>query len=284
MISNTNFDKNLKINFCLSKQCFLCCPGCYNIFSQKLDISYRKLLKFIKYAKSKGVNKITLSGGDPLAKKGLIKFLKKLIKLNLIINLDTVGTPFIKNCKTLNSNKQTKIKKIKDLSVFKKLNMVGIPIDASCDDIAKTFRTGRKNFTQEQLEILDTLNKSNVNICVNTVAHKNNLNDIENIYYLIKDFENIKKWQIFEFMPIGTNGSSNAKNFKLKENEFENLKSKIKNLNTLKPNFKSNKERLNSYMLVNSNGIAYKVGKDSEVSNYGDIKDKKTWANIISNL
>ena len=54
-----------------------------------------------------------------------------------------------------------------------------------------------------QLEIIDFLNNFCDNICINTVYHKHNYEDIANIFKIISQFRGVKKWQVFEYMGIG---------------------------------------------------------------------------------
>ena len=71
---------------------FLCS---FNNFCHSKDISYKKVVDFLEYAKRNGLSKVTLSGGDPLARDDITKIIKKCFKLGLKVNLDTVGLTFI---------------------------------------------------------------------------------------------------------------------------------------------------------------------------------------------
>ena len=63
--------------------------------------------------------------------------------------------------------------------------------------------------------MIEFFDSKNINICINTVIHKKNMDDIENIYNIIKNYKCIKKWQIFQFMPIGPMGRKNADLFEI---------------------------------------------------------------------
>ncbi|BDE09049.1 hypothetical protein [Lactococcus cremoris] len=94
------------------------------------------------------------------------------------------------------------------------VDFIGIPIDGSTDEIIQLFRRGRKNFLDEQLKVLSFLEKINATVCINTVLHSGNFNDLNNIHSIISRFNNVRKWQIFEFMPIGELGYKNKKSMK----------------------------------------------------------------------
>ena len=90
------------------------------------------------------------------------------------------------------------------------------------------------------------------------MLHKQNINDIKEIYNILTKHRCVKQWQIFQFMPIGPLGSKNANLYTIDSNEFQHAKDKIENLNkngNIIINFKSAKERAYNYMLVDSNGI-----------------------------
>lgn len=276
--------KEMKINFCISNKCFLNCKGCYNRFSCDKDVDKKTLCEFLKFARINGVNKLTFSGGDPFAKNDFLKILKYALKIGYIVNIDTVGTPLIKNAKIINEDGL--VKQIKKLSILKKVNMLGIPIDGSSNNIIQTFRTGRENLLEEQIEIIKKLSKTNVNICINTVLHKQNIKDIENLCQLISGLPNVKKWQVFQFMPIGPRGKISAEQFVISDEEFYQVKENI--LNKYKVNFdivfKGNRDRSYNYMLVSSSGDAYKVDIEDKSTVFGNLNDLKSWDNIIKNL
>lgn len=274
-----------KINLCIAKHCFITCKGCYNNFCNKKEVSYKEIKEFLKYAKDKGLEKVTLSGGDPLTRKDLIKIIKKCNNLKLKVNLDTVGLTFTKS-RIIPSTKQ-KINKFLDLNILKTIDSIGIPLDGSNNEIVSKFRIYNGSLFNEIIEELELFDRLNINICINTVLHKQNINDMKNIYNILKKYKCVKKWQIFQFMPIGPLGSKNANLYIIDYDEFQKVKKKIKNLNKDRKiiiDLKSSKERSYNYMLVNSNGLAYKVDLENNIEKFGNINDKSTWDNILNNL
>lgn len=274
-----------KINLCIAKHCFITCKGCYNNFCNKKEISYKEIILFLKYAKENGLEKITLSGGDPLTRKDISKIINKCSKLKLKINLDTVGLSLTKS-RIVPSTKE-KIHKFLNINILKKVESIGIPLDGSNNDIVSTFRIYKGDLFNEIINILEFFDKKNIKICINTVLHKENLQDVENIYNIIKKHSCVKKWQVFQFMPIGTLGSKNAANYNIEVNDFLTAKKKIEKISkngNIIVNFKTATERSYNYMLINSNGIAYKVDLDNEIETFGRLSDKSTWDNIINNL
>lgn len=278
--------KDMKINFCISKHCFLNCMGCYNHFSSSKDLSYNNLVRFLKHIRLRGVEKTTLSGGDPLAKKGIVKIIKSIIRMGFVLNFDTVGTPFITNGIVVNDGKTKTIKQIKHLNIFKKIDMIGIPVDGSNNETQSMFRQGRKNLFDEQIKIIEKLEKEGINICVNTVLHKGNCNDMLNLFEVLKRHPNVIKWQIFQFMPIGQRASVNSEKFNISNDDFYKIKEIIMKAsnNEFEIIFKGGQVRSHNYMLINSCGDAYKVDLENKREDFGNICDKRSWNNIIENL
>ena len=274
-----------KINLCIAKHCFMTCKGCYYNFSKNEEVSYKEVIEFLKYAKLKGLEKVTLSGGDPLTRKDIKKIIRKCNKLDLSINLDTVGLPLTKS-RIVPSTKE-KIKKFSNLNILKTINSIGIPLDGSNNDIVSQFRIYNGDLFNEIIGILELFDKKNINVCINTVLHKRNLEDMENIYNVLKNYNCVKKWQIFQFMPIGIFGSKNADSYIIETKDFIRVRKKIDKISkngNISINFKSAKERSYNYMLVNSSGLAYKVDLKNKIENFGKITDRSSWDNIINNL
>lgn len=274
-----------KINLCIAKYCFIKCKGCYNNFCNKSEISSKEINRFLDYAKKMGLQKVTLSGGDPFTRTDLKKIIRKCNNLKLKVNLDTVGLTFTKSYIVPSTNK--KVKRFFNLKLLRKINSIGIPLDGSNNEIISKFRIYNGNLFNEIIEELELFDKLNISICINTVLHKQNKTDMENIYNILIKHKCVKKWQIFQFMPIGPLGSKNADLYVIDNKEFQNIKKKIKRLNNdgkIIIDLKSSKERSYNYMLVNSNGLAYKVDLNNKIEKFGNITDDSSWDNILNNL
>lgn len=288
-MNNYEYDKRRKpykkINLCIAKQCFLNCPGCYNIFSNSKEISTGEVIAFIEYAKERGLEKVTISGGDPLTRSDIELIIKKCIDLELKINIDTVGLTLI-GSKVTRGNKKS-IPKFRNIELLKKIGNLGIPLDGSNNEIVSTFRHYNKdsNLFKEIIKVLDFCEKSKIKICINTVLHKQNIDDIPNIFNIINKYKCIKSWQVFQFMPIGLFAKKNEDKYKISIENFNTVKKRIENEKTkIEINFKPAIERAYNYMLIDSNGKAYKVDLSNNITEYGNIRDNKTWNNILDNI
>lgn len=274
-----------KINFCISNRCFMKCRGCYNNFhKEKEEIEYSQIEKFLEYSKSQGLTTVTLSGGDPLARKDISKVIKKCLELNLKVNIDTTGLNIISDEKIFDTKEE--IPQFKDLSLLRKISNISIPLDGSNDEIISKFRISKDSIYEKTIRLFEFFEKENITIGINTVFHKENINDINNIYELLRKYKCIKKWQVFQYMPIGPLGKKNESIFKVEDYKFEEKKKQFEKLssNQMKIEFKSAKQRSKNYMLVNSIGTAYKVDLNNKIEAFGNIGDPKSWDNILNNI
>ncbi|MBL6440924.1 radical SAM protein [Streptococcus suis] len=272
-----------KLILCIANKCFVKCPGCYHIFPKSPEeITNIKMVNFLDSAIENGLTKVTFAGGDPLTRQDIPELIEFCYNKQMKINIDTVGTPLLKSCSTY--DRQKDIEQIIDFTFLSKVNYVGIPLDGSSNETIQLFRRGRKNFLEEQLDILSILEKLDVNVCINTVLHKGNIDDIDNIFELISMFKNVKKWQIFEFMPIGDLGFIHKERYQIINMD----KTRIQNLLNLETDieieYKSSLERENSYMFINSIGEAYKIDIDNNVQVFGNVNDESSWEQIFSNM
>lgn len=87
-------------------------------------------------------------------------------------------------------------------------------------------------------------------------------------------------------MPIGPLGKLNENIYKIDKDIFLKAKEKFekKEKENLIIEFKPAEERACNYMLINSNGEAYKVDLANKKVIYGNICEVDTWENIWENL
>lgn len=136
----------------------------------------------------------------------------------------------------------------------------------------------------DQLKIYKELSKYNANICINTVVHKGNIKDAENLCKLINSLDCIKKWQLFKYAPMGKYGFLNKDLFEISEDEFRNYQKEILSNSKKKEiiEFKGYNVRNKAYMLIDNSGNAWiPVYNQKSFDNYKRNEDKR---NIIGNI
>lgn len=250
----------LRINLNIGAGCFVSCPGCYNHFGKSF-IEIQSILNFLEYIAQFGIRHITLGGGDPLTYPNIIILLKEIKNIGYRINLDTVGTPFLQNSRSI-FFKRVDVPRIDSLELAKYVDLLGIPLDGPNSEVISTFRTKRKNIYEELLEIIQLLDKNKANLCINTVVHRMNIEHLDVLPTHLEHIQSVSKWQFFQFMPIGPLGYKNKDQYKISEKEFYNIKDRIYSnyrnsrwKNTFE--FKSNASRKGNYLFIDSDGIAW---------------------------
>ena len=176
----------MHLNIFASQSCFLHCKGCYSYSREEKkgkQVPTDKLVEFLDFAYNEGTRKVTLCGGDPLTREDIITLLERIKKIGFDISLDTVGSPIIKD---IICDKGRLVKKIDAKKIANNVDMIGIPIDGSTNEVFRNFRQTRADIVNEQLDICEELHKAGANICINTVAHKGNLEDAKELVKLLK--------------------------------------------------------------------------------------------------
>ena len=127
------------------------------------------------------------------------------------------------------------------------------------------------------MRIIEILDGVGANICINTVVHKQNINDIPHILPLLLPFASISKWQLFQFAPIGPLGFRNREIYSIDTNLFGVLRKRLTEAILSSDfagciEFKSNEDRKGNYLLIDSEGLAW-VPKGSTTNNWHDEND-----------
>ena len=96
-----------------------------------------KLIEFLEFAYNSGCRKITLCGGDPLARVDIIELLEKNKRDRLFYFNRHSWKSIIKD---IVNDKGIPIKKVDSQKLAKLVDVIGIPIDGSTNEVFKLFR------------------------------------------------------------------------------------------------------------------------------------------------
>ncbi len=278
----------MHLNIFVSSKCFLYCKGCYSFSrEEKCEqiINTCKLIDFLKFAYNYGVKKVTICGGDPLTRPDIVNLLEKIKNIGFYISMDTVGSPILRD---IEINGKVITKKIESRKLAKLVDIIGIPIDGSNNEIFNKFRETKSDIVNEQISICKELHKHGANICINTVVHKGNLDDAKELAKLMNKMDFIKIWQIFQFVPLGKFGILNRKLYEITDKQFLQFKSIITKeiYDVNKVQFKDSDSRDKSYMIIDNSGNAWvpSFKKNNEREIIGNITINDDWDKICSYL
>jgi molybdenum cofactor biosynthesis enzyme MoaA len=163
-----------RLNLAIARRCEVACRGCYTYFG-RAEPDIARFLPTVAAFVRLGIDKVTLSGGDPLTIDGIRGFLSDLRAIGVrSIKLDTVGVG-------LASASSMRM----DLyELVRATNCVGIPVDGWSDESVLEFRAGRSQLFTETMELLDAFDElgGKPMVVVHTVAHAGNWRHLERIH------------------------------------------------------------------------------------------------------
>lgn len=156
----------------LSKKCNLKCQHCYNesLYSIKDTLTTAELFKLIDQAKSLGIFKVQLTGGEPLLRKDIVDILEYLFKSGFSIKIFTNLT-LLKN---------------KHLALIKKFHIsIVTSLDFLTDKQHDTFR-GKVGTFNTTLNSIKLLKEERVPVRVNSILDGKSNIEIEDFVNFLK--------------------------------------------------------------------------------------------------
>jgi MoaA/NifB/PqqE/SkfB family radical SAM enzyme len=245
-----------RLNLSIGNLCWLRCPGCYSYFGQgppmldRIAVSVREFVGL-------GVDRVTISGGDPLRIAGLVDFLTRLRQLRVrSVKLDTVGTAFLPSQRTRYEFSLE--------NVLEKLDVLALPLDGWSNASVGLFRTGRPKLYDETCHLLSCLDdcSSRCRIHVNTVLHRRNVGGVCAILQRLMSFRCVSHWSVFEYTSTDQATDSVNRKFRLVSGEFLDVRRRVSAVAEdygvgFEIEFASISERLGRYLLINSDGHAW---------------------------
>lgn len=200
VVWNITSNCNQNCKFCFRKKC--------------IDNSIEKNKTIVDKLSKLKVTTLSISGGEALLYKdifNLVDYIKtKLPQTKIILNT---------NCQNLNYDMLEMI--------VNKFDSITIPVESI--DSSYNKKIGRcSNHIQNVLNVIEFCN-NRIEIKINTVIMKNNIDQIEKIYDLIKRYK-IKRWKIFRFLPV-RDAKMYINEFEISNNVSENIENRVKNIN-----------------------------------------------------
>lgn len=243
----------------ITPRCNSSCKFCYRNIEKK-ENNLHQNMQIIKILSELGIDKVTFSGGESLLYPELTELLKASHELNITSSVITNG-------KVLNEEKIKQLEKYVDYIIFS--------IDALDDKINQEIGRG-ENQGSNVLQLMKYISSSGMNmqLKLNTVVHKKNMEQIECIAEAIKDIP-IVRWKLFKF--CGLRGSSivNFDEYSISNEEYDNIVDSINaNCRIEKINEKNIED---NYLLVDAEGNFFitKNSQDKIICNYKDVDIEK---------
>lgn len=212
-------------------------------------LSYEELLRIVQLAVGMGMNKIRLTGGEPLVRKGVMDFIRSLSQMDGLdeIRLTTNGVLL-----------HEKAAGLYDAGI-RKLN---ISLDTMRPERFKKI-TGADLY-HKVWQGIETAGRLGFDVKLNVVAMKG-VNDDEFVDFARLAVENPYQVRFIEFMPVGDRSTWNEASYI----SSENLKKLIEKLGVLEPLAGCKMDGpARVYSLKTADGLQGKVGFISPISHH----------------
>lgn len=222
----------------ITSNCNENCKFCFRKKCKKNTLEENK--KIFDNLSKVPIHKLTLSGGEALLYKDLFRLVDYIKEKNpsLILSLTSNG-------------------KIIDDEIIKqiieKFDITTFSIDSTNDSINEKIGRG-KNHLAKVIKLLDICNNK-IEIKINTVANQYNIDDLKNIYSLIKKY-NISRWKILRYFPV-RDGIKYKEDFYIDDNvsdKVEKIIDDIKSKSNIVINYDNVKEFKTSYFIIYPDG------------------------------
>lgn len=213
--------QQLAIELTLACNCYCkhCGSKCGDIVNSD-TLSDEEILSFLKQLKSDLIkdNKkppfIFVTGGEPLLRKNVATLMYDIRKLGYHWGMTTNGMLI---------NKEV-AKDLKDAGIYS----IGISIDG-LKDTHDWFRGVPGSYEKAMAGIKNMVDIGISNVMVTTVVHKKNINQLEEMYNIMKDLK-INTWRVINLEPIGR--ALENKDLMLESDDYKYLLNFIKEKNS----------------------------------------------------
>lgn len=233
-------DNRKVLDIHITGYCNLNCEFCCGAPKGLKGPNLKDFKKIVDKIVDSGVTTLVFTGGEPLLKPHIEKYLKYAKEKGLEVYLSTNGL--------LLSNKLYK-------KIAPYIDVLGLPLDGSSTEMNIRVTRGEKLFKSTIRHLKNFYKNPPKHIVkIGTVVTKINKEDIVNIgkilYGTPKSYQpNV--WRIYEFSPLGE-GLKNRKKFEISKKEFAKIVDKIKtNFPNQKISILTNSDSDDSYFFIN---------------------------------
>lgn len=209
-MNNNTFLQPFNASWHIIERCNYDCKFCFRPDHGK-DLSLDEAKLVIDKLIEAGLKKISWAGGEPLLWKGIIELIEYTKSKGII-------TMLITNGRLLTEDRLERLEKC--------LDWLNLPLEGSTSEMNDKMTRSVGHFDQT-LRLMEWANGTkNVKLKINTVAARQNKDDIVNMIPLIKKFD-VKRWKIFQFYPVRRIAKMNKAIFTMQESEFLRIKEEV---------------------------------------------------------
>ena len=228
-----------EIHYLLGNACNLDCDFCFwNTRTTDTSLEFKKSI--IDQIVDSGIQRVTLSGGDPLTSSSFVEILEYMKEKGLDTILHTNGL-------LINEGLAKKITPY--------ISRISLTMDAIDTNIQLLMRKTDK-ITGHTINLIKLFSNLGVDVNIKTLISQVNKNEIEQIGEILRELP-IKYWALLEFTPLNR-GKINEKRFYLPRAEFDDISNAIKiKFSSLEVRINKFSEKKKKYCFISANGDIY---------------------------
>lgn len=235
-----------KVHWECWSECNLTCSFCYRMRGQPLDTNDG--YKLIQIVKTSGANSIVFAGGDPSLRTDINDLAQYASNVGLKVEVQT------------NAHFQPQ----RLLNVLTQADLVGLSLDAHTPERHDQFRGKGGNFVKV-VKLLQFLCENKKPVIVRSVVSAKTYDSIPYLAPLLLKYDNIVKWSLLEFTPIGE-GYINQLEHSLEQAEYHTTVSKVLEAvnGELEIDAYFGQKKLGTYALITPDGLLYGTSKTND--------------------
>jgi radical SAM protein with 4Fe4S-binding SPASM domain len=176
----------LYVVFDITGKCNLKCIHCYSS-KQNNEVSTREVYHILRMLYESGAGLVDFGGGEPLLRGDIFDIISYSKKLGLYTSISTNGT-------LLNDDN---IKRLKTLNI----DHICISLDGVKSEIHDYVRNKKGTF-EKTIKGIKNCVKEGLNTQISTVIMKSNLDELDDLYDLLKKL-GVNEWYVYDFVPAG---------------------------------------------------------------------------------
>lgn len=266
-----------RLNLAVGPNCPVRCEGCYNSFGDTFStgglVTLDEITDFAAEVGARGIDGVTLSGGDPLFHPEIVDIVNDLHDIAYRVKIDTVGTSLLEDSMIIFKGRgltpRVDIDAIKD-----SVESITLPLDGADQETIEYFRRGRKNIFEETKAIAHLLTEAGVKFGFNTVVHAKNSDQVKEIGDLALSLGAFE-WHVFEYDTTGPNPSRQKEVLRIDYEDFEaatqNLGQMALDGMRLDLRTRDSRTGAGAYFFVNDAGEAWSPESEGIPVRYGHI-------------
>jgi len=249
------------VSWIITHACQEKCAYCISPIKKDEITSFEEHLKIQNQLIETGLTKNRYIGGEPLMVPHLSKLIIDAHEKGVDTRLSTNGILLTKE-------------KFKELKHY--LNSVAFPFE-TCNDALNQQIRNTKNHREIITSRIDMIKDAgDIGLLINTCVHKENLNELEELGYLLNE-KGVDHWKLRRFNSASGRGAvPNKDRFEITDEEFYYIVDKLKKMY---PNLKIDgrmPSKLSTRLMISPQGELYRmVGSEEENISYGNILTKK---------